>query len=85
MVWWDVPLFWKELARVTDYGSRWNDCSWHKMLPVPSVPPNNSQRISGTGPWHSIGTAKMGQGICRFCEARWSALPISMEARPAPR
>eukprot|EP00967_Tisochrysis_lutea_P115510 scaffold185133_cov22-Tisochrysis_lutea.AAC.1 len=31
------------------------------MLPVPSVPPNNSQRISGTGPWHSIGTAKMGQ------------------------
>eukprot|EP00983_Pelagomonas_calceolata_P050408 1141960-Pelagomonas_calceolata.AAC.6 len=24
-------------------------------------------------------------GICRFCRARRSALPMSMEARPAPR
>eukprot|EP00983_Pelagomonas_calceolata_P046130 1140017-Pelagomonas_calceolata.AAC.1 len=24
----DVPLFWKELARVTDLRSRWSGCSW---------------------------------------------------------
>eukprot|EP00983_Pelagomonas_calceolata_P084207 1156315-Pelagomonas_calceolata.AAC.7 len=24
----DVPLFWKELATVTDFGSSWSGCGW---------------------------------------------------------
>eukprot|EP00983_Pelagomonas_calceolata_P074181 1152448-Pelagomonas_calceolata.AAC.6 len=24
----DAPLFWKELARVTDFKSRWSGCGW---------------------------------------------------------
>eukprot|EP00983_Pelagomonas_calceolata_P116711 1160339-Pelagomonas_calceolata.AAC.7 len=45
-----VPLFWKELTRVTDLGSRWNDCGW----PVSPAPPPTSQWIPGIGPWHSF-------------------------------
>eukprot|EP00983_Pelagomonas_calceolata_P124857 1161151-Pelagomonas_calceolata.AAC.2 len=36
----DVPQrFWKELARVTDLGSRWADYGWHCLIHVPFVPP----------------------------------------------
>eukprot|EP00983_Pelagomonas_calceolata_P036185 1132479-Pelagomonas_calceolata.AAC.1 len=24
----DVPLFWKELTRMTDFGRRWSGCGW---------------------------------------------------------
>eukprot|EP00983_Pelagomonas_calceolata_P035842 1121682-Pelagomonas_calceolata.AAC.3 len=36
----DVPLFWKELARVTDLGSSRSGCGWRWVLPVPPVPPS---------------------------------------------
>eukprot|EP00983_Pelagomonas_calceolata_P097223 1158220-Pelagomonas_calceolata.AAC.9 len=42
----DVPLFWKELTRVTDLGSRWSGCGWRWVLPVFPAPPC-------TGNWSS--------------------------------
>eukprot|EP00983_Pelagomonas_calceolata_P109429 1159556-Pelagomonas_calceolata.AAC.1 len=47
----DVPLFWKELAKVTDLGSRWTCCRWRWTLPVPPPPTplSTSQNIPEIG------------------------------------
>eukprot|EP00983_Pelagomonas_calceolata_P030701 964210-Pelagomonas_calceolata.AAC.3 len=50
----NVPLFWKELARVTDLGGRWSGCGWHSVLPVSPAPPSTSQRMPGIHPRHSF-------------------------------
>eukprot|EP00983_Pelagomonas_calceolata_P054819 1143868-Pelagomonas_calceolata.AAC.4 len=50
----DVPLFWRELTRVTNLGSRWSGCGWRRVLTVPPAPPSASQWIPGIVPRHSF-------------------------------
>eukprot|EP00983_Pelagomonas_calceolata_P042382 1138485-Pelagomonas_calceolata.AAC.1 len=58
----DVSLFWKELARVTDYWKQGSGCGWRRVLPAP---PSTFQRILGIGPLF-IGTTYIASGQLRM-------------------
>eukprot|EP00983_Pelagomonas_calceolata_P130968 1161732-Pelagomonas_calceolata.AAC.2 len=85
----DMPLSWKEMARVTDLGSRCSGLSAECSL-LPHRPPlllNEYWELVFVAGTISIapGRLEVSLWILRSCKARRSTLPMSMEARHAPR